>query len=270
MHDLFEAFFERVCVAQLPQSKPVRPGEWTFMQTVAHITAAAEIYLHALEETVQGQTFSLPNLRARTDLARLNEQEIAKRSQLPLSVLSGSFLQALQKTAQITQHLDVSELSLPVALPIFNRSLTIAELLDMQIVHPGMLHADQLTRLVGLPPLWKQYSSEFMHRQLARFFQLMSLVYWPERGGTLQAHIKFHIAGPGGGRWSLFIQPVGTFAKEGNFHHPTVTLWSPHPHAFSSFLMGQDRMPWPILKGRMLPSGDLQLALQLGRLFNPT
>jgi uncharacterized damage-inducible protein DinB len=244
--------------------------EWTFHQTLAHVTAAAEIYLQALEAVFDETTFVYPGMQKRIDLATLNDREIAARQHLPAQELTQNFLKALERTAQLTQSLTPNILTRRVNIPIFNRPLMVTELLDMQLIHPGILHAAQLTNAIHMKPLWTHYTPEFMHRQITRFFQLMALIYWPERGGNLQTCINFVVSGPGGGHWSITIHPSDTGYSEQNVHHAALTIWIRNTHALCQFFTHQESTLSALCKGKLLLWGDLALSLKLAWLFSPT
>jgi hypothetical protein len=243
--------------------------EWTFHQTLAHVTAAAEFYQQALEITLSGTTFS-PQMQKRTDLPAINDHEIAARQHLTRHALTQDLLRAFKQTAQRVQTLTPEALTQQVNVPLFNRPLTIAEILDMQLVHPGVLHAAQLTNGVGMKPLWVHCTSELMHHQITRLFQTMALVYWPERGGDLQASINFIIGGQGGGRWSLTIQPSGGSYSEHTVRHAALTIWARNTHALCQFVTNQESALSALWKGKLLIWGDMRLGLKLSWLFSPT
>ncbi len=244
--------------------------EWTFNQILAHVTAAAEIYQQALEATLTGAPFVYSGMQKRADLAALNDHEIAERQHLASQTLTQHLLKAFEHTTQLTHTLTPDLLARQANVYIFNRPITVAELLDAQLVHPGILHAAQLTNAVGMKPLWVHYPSEFMHRQITRFFQVMALVYWPERGGDLQASINFIIAGPGGGRWSVTIQPSGSYCSEQNAHRTALTIWVRDTHALCQFVTNQESVLSALCKGKLLIWGDVRLGLKLSWFFSPT
>ena len=275
MLHLFTEFFEKALIVKMAekQQEPRRKKEskeWNFHQTLAHVTAAAEIYQQALEATLNKSVFAYPHMQKRIDLPALNEHEIAARHHLTTQELAQNLLKIFECMAQMAGTLTPDMLAQHVTIPIFNRSITVAELLDMQIVHPGVLHAAQLSNAVGMMPLWVQYTSEFMHRQITRFFQVMALVYWPERGGDLQASINFIVAGPGGGRWSVALCPSGGYCSEQSVQHAALTIWMRNTHALCQFMTNQESALSALCKGKLLIWGDVRLGWKLSWLFSPT
>ena len=275
MGQVLTQFFKNALTVEAVGKQPAsvkkeQSKEWTFHQTLAHVTAAAEMYLQALEVTLNKSDFVYPGMQRRVDLAALNDHEIGMRHHLSIQVLAQNLAKALERTAQLAYTLPPDLLTVPVSLPIFNRPLTVAEVLDMQIVHPGILHAAQLANPVGIRPLWTDYSPEFMHRQIARFFQVMSLIYWPERGGELRARLNFIIAGPGGGRWSVTIEPAGGTFCEHTVSRADVTMWIRNTQAFCQFFTNQESALSSLYKGKLVIWGDLRLAWKLAWLFSPT
>src|SRR5579884_1708487 len=154
MSHILAEFCDTVLASELAEGQQDRTRrkeskEWTFHQTLAHVTAAAEFYQQALETTLSGAIFS-PRMQQRSDLSSINEHEIAARQHMTRRALTQDLLRAFKHTTQRVQTLTPEALTQQVNVPLFNRPLTIAEVLDMQLVHPGILHAAQLTNAVGM------------------------------------------------------------------------------------------------------------------------
>jgi hypothetical protein len=178
---MLQAFLEDIELDVWSQrGRHVQASEWTLHQTVAHLVAAAEFYCSALQQTLRHKTFVVPGFQQRQDLPAYNQQEIQRRQHLQPPALIAALQQALTDTVEIAQHLRPDQLSWQVAIPVFNRPLTVLELLETQITHPGMVHAAQIARPANRDPLWRGYEDAFLHRMLTRFFHLMTLIYWPE------------------------------------------------------------------------------------------
>lgn len=243
---------------------------WTLHQTVAHLAAAAEYYRSALELALQRKALIFPGFQQRQDLPAVNQREIQQRQHLQPAELITALVQALQDTITLAQQLTPDQLAWPVQIPVFNRPLTIFELLEMQAMHPGMIHAAQIARPAGKPPLWRTYSTPLLHRMLERWFRLLSLTYWPERGGKLRASIQFCIAGTAGGEWFVSIAPEQSTAGKGRTLKPRVTIQAASADALCLLFTQQIGMGQALLSRKISVRGDLFLATKFAALFSPT
>lgn len=270
LEQILQTFFRQALTRDEKKYHAHRQGEWSFHQTLAHVTSAAEIYALALQSTLSGKPFSYPGLSKRTDLARLNQSEIAARQHLSPLTLAENLSKALLQTAELAHSVTSEQSQLPVTIPFFNRPLTVAEAFAAQLSHSGLLHAAQLASPIGARPLWTSYTPDFLHRQLTRFFQLMTLVYWPERGGKLQATLQFIVQGDAGGRWCVTIGPSGGSSYEGDAGKADVTLWSCDAHTLCLFFTSQVPALQLIVTGKMFLWGNIFLATKMSSLFSPT
>ena len=109
-----------------------------------------------------------------------------------------------------------------------------------------------------------------MHRQLTRFFDIMSHSYWPERGGELRASINFVISGPGGGRWHVTAAPNGGEAGEGAAPRPALTVWTRSADSLCRLMMLQVSIVGAMVRGEMLAWGNYGLGFKIPHLFVPT
>lgn len=248
----------------------VPESEWTLHQTVAHLAAAAEFYHSVLRYALTRETLVVPGFQQRQDLPAVNQREIQQRQHLQPADLMISLKQALVNTAEIAQQLTPEQFSWPVTVPVFNRSLTIFELLEMQVVHPGIVHAAQLARPAGKDPLWQAYEDAVLHRMLTRFFHLMSLIYWPERGGTLQTMLRFVVAGPAGGAWHIGVSPAACWSEEGRGPKPRMTLRAASADVLCQVFTGQLAPGRAFFARKLFVWGDVRLAFRLATLFSPT
>jgi uncharacterized damage-inducible protein DinB len=253
-----------------PRGQPAPVRAWTLQQTLAHMASAAELYLSVLQHTFYQTVPAPPIPQQRQDLQHFNQQEILRRQDLQVTELLTILLQSLTKTSELAQQLVPAQFTLPVPLPLFNRPLTVLELLEMQITHPGMIHAAQMALPAGKTPLWTRYDADFMHRMLVRFFRLMALIYWPERGGNLDATVQFLIAGAGGGEWHVSIGPTGGQFGEGRSSKSQVTIWAANADAFCQWFTGGLSTYQAIFKRKLFVRGNPLLAKKLPYLFSPT
>ncbi|HEY1349048.1 MAG TPA: SCP2 sterol-binding domain-containing protein [Ktedonobacteraceae bacterium] len=268
---LLSTFLEDVTPdAWQQRGKRVPASEWTLHQIVAHLAAAAGFYHSVLQLALVHETPVTPGFQQRRDLPAVNQREIQKRQQMQPAELLAALNHALLNTAEIAQQLTAEQLCWPVTVPVFNRPLTIAELLDMQVVHPGIVHAAQLARPVSREPLWQEYEDAVLHRMLTRFFRLMSLIYWPERGGDLRGALQFVVAGPAGGEWYLSVSPEHCWSDEGREANPRMTLRATNADALCQAFTGQLKPVRALLLRKLSIKGDVRLALKLDSLFSPT
>lgn len=268
---LLPAFLEDIEPGAWQQrGKRVRSSEWTLQQTVAHLAAAAEFYRTALQLALTHETLITAGFQQRRDLPAINQREIQKRQHLQPPELVFALKQALIDTAEIAQHLTPEQFAWPVSIPVFNRPLTIFELLEMQITHPGMVHAAQIARPAGKTPLWREYEISVLQRMLTRFFRLMSLIYWPERGGDLRVVLQFLVGGAGGGEWYITVSPEHCWSNEGKALKPQMTLRAANADTLCRLFMKQLTPGQAFLQRKLFVQGDFLLALRLASLFSPT
>jgi hypothetical protein len=247
-----------------------RPHDWTLHQTLAHLVAAAEYYHLTLKHALHQDVIIPSGLKQRHDLSTYNQQEITKRQHLQASVLVTDLQNALSSTIDTAQQLTSEQLTQQVNIPIFNRPITIIELLETQLVHPGLVHAAQIANPLGRDPLWRRYDAALIHRMLTRFFNLMAMIYWPERGGTTHATIQFLVAGANSGQWYVSVDPAGSLANEGRAHKPQLTLKIANTDILCQFFTAQLSATQALLRGKITLRGNLYLATRLMYLFSPT
>jgi hypothetical protein len=268
--ELFSMFLENAEPDVWQQrGQGVQASEWTLHQTVSHLTAAAEFYHSVLRCALNRETLVTPGFQRRQDLPHVNQREIQQRQHMLAEDLIAALTQALVRTADLAQQMTPEQFSWSVTVPVFNRSLTIFELLEMQVAHPGMVHAAQVTRPLGRAPLWREYEEAVLYRMLTRFFRLMSLIYWPERGGKLRTVLRFLVAGPAGGAWHLTVAPEQCWSEEGRGPKPRVTLRAASADALCQVFTGQITPVRALLTRKLFVLGDIRLAFKIDSLFSP-
>lgn len=248
----------------------VPASEWTLHQTVSHLAAAAEYYHSVLRCALARETLVTPGFERRQDLPAVNRREIEQRQHLSAEDLIAGLTQALLRTAELAQQMTPEQCAWSTTVPVFNRSLTLFELLEMQLAHPGMVHAAQVARPLGRAPLWREYDDAVLHRMLTRFFRLMSLIYWPERGGNLRTVLRFRVAGLAGGVWHLTVAPEHCWSEEGLGPGPRVTLWAASADALCQVFTSQITPIRALLTRKLFVLGDVRLAFKIDSLFSPT
>jgi len=266
---IFARFF-----ADRTQADWERPTEkfnqgWTLRETVAHLDAVGQAYQHTLTRALDGKLCEFPGMAKREDLPTWNRREIDARLQIPISTVCDSFLHTLEQTAELAVHLKQTDLTQSTPVPFYHRPITIGELLGGQAAHPGLVHAAQVANGARIPPLWQHYNPELLFRQITRFCHLMSLAYWPERGGNLRAVVALSAGGPGGGNWYVTMTPEGSQAGEGIGPKPTLKIWFRNADALCRALTLQVSPLRSLLTAQTFAWGNLRLGFQMGWLFNP-
>jgi hypothetical protein len=104
-------------------------------------------------------------------------------------------------------------------------------------------------------------------RQLTRFFNLMSLSYWPERGGSLQTTIHFKAFGSDGSNWHLKVAPDGGSAGDGHRPPAGLTLWFRNVDALCRALTLRLTPLRAMLTGQAIAWGNLPLLFRMRYLF---
>src|SRR5262249_50642687 len=122
----------------------------------------------------------------------------------------------------------------------------------------------------GRLPIWREYDTPLMHRMLVRWFRLLSLTYWPERGGNLRATFQFRIAGIAGGEWYVSVSPERCWSGEGRVPKPQVIFWAANADALCLLFTGQISMVQALFRRQLFVRGNLFLATRLASFFSPT
>ncbi len=247
-----------------------RPDGWTLKQAFCHVSAVAELIHQALAGVLDGVNDQSSPIESRYELAAFNKKHIELREHLPPEYLFQSFLESILLTEGRINDVTEEALERPVPLNVYNRPLTVAELVGNQLVHPSIVHGAQLANGVGVTPLWRQFSPELMNRQLTRFLHIFSHAYWPERGGDLTAVLNIKIRGKGGGCWHVGLDKDGGYVGQGCVKRPTTTLYFASPDAFCSAFTLQISPIRAALTGKAFVWGNIPLAFKLNRLFTPT
>jgi hypothetical protein len=267
MQQILPVFFAPLATAN-PKQTTERSGKgWTLHQTMAHVSAVADIYNKAIDAALNGKPFTYPGWEKRTDLRKVNEREINLRADIPLHRLYETLLELLDWTCTCGAALSPEQLALSAHIHAYNRPMTVSELISAQLAHIGVIHAAQLANGMGKPPLWSHYTPDLMQRQLTRCFNVISHAYWIEHGGALKANINIRI-GMRGSVWHLILAPDGGTSGEGEVKRPTLTIWTRSEDELCRLLTVQYPIWETILRGKVLMWGNVLLALKMrGDLF---
>lgn len=266
---MYAAFFAARSPADWQRHTEPHARGWTLRETIAHLDSVGQAYLQAAEATLAGEPCHFPGMLQRTELPAWNQREIEARAPRPLMDICNSFLGTLQNASHSVARLSSAVLSQRTPFPFYHRPISVGELFGGQAAHPGLVHAAQVAQGAGVAPLWVQYPPALLHRQLTRFFHLMALSYWPERGGNLRAAIRLSAAGPGGGTWTVALAPTGGLVAEGPLPRPRLRIWFRNADSLCRAVTFRLSPLRALLTAQAFGWGDLRLAFRMAWLFNP-
>jgi len=233
------------------------------------LDSVGQAYLQAAEAALAGQPCRIPGILQRTELPVWNQLEIEARAAWPITDICNSFLDTLQRASDAVALLSSMVLDQTTPFPFYHRPISLGELFGGQVAHPGLVHAAQVAQGAGVAPIWIQYPPALLNRQLTRFFHLMALSYWPERGGNLQAAVRLSAAGPGGGSWIVTLDPKGAQLVDGPRERPRLIIWFRNVDSLCRAVTFQLSPLRARLTAQAFAWGDLRLAFRLAWLFNP-
>ncbi|MGQ9927887.1 MAG: saccharopine dehydrogenase NADP-binding domain-containing protein [Chloroflexaceae bacterium] len=266
LQEIYRGSFERIKDDDWNRRIERRAEPWTMRQALAHTLTMTETYNQIIRSGLEGRPTSIPGLASREDIPSFNAAAIAPSAERPIGELMSAFLEALGAAARMAAPLGAESLGKQVAAPFFSRVPTVAELFGCSLANAGIVRGAHLA-VSRSRPVWIFFSPGMMRRQLTRFFHLLGLSYWPERGGDLYATIAINVKGQGGGSWHIRIGPEGGRGKIGRARTTDVTFTFAGADLLCRLLTGQTR-PWRhMVMGRMQVSGNLGLARRVPGLF---
>lgn len=269
LREIYAGGFERMKEEDWARRTDRRPGGWTMRQALAHVDAVARLYNDSIAADLAGNPVVVPGLERREDLKAANQAAIEARADRGVDELCASFLEALEDAARVVASLETEQLGRTVAVPYYGTAPTIAELLGCSLAHAGIVHGAQLATARSRP-IWIFFQPGMMRRQLTRYFHMLGLVYWPERGDDLHATFGFHAEGQGGGSWTVRVSPGGGQGKIGIPRTADISFHFASTDLMCKLITFQTR-PWRHLVTRQLKvNGNLNLARRMPELFQPT
>lgn len=268
IQDILRDFFATIKTDDWNNKTDHRPDGWTLRETLSHLASVATTYQLSLESALSGQPVDLHGYTRREQLKSANGDEIKRRADQSPEAVQKEFFTALQKSLEIARTVTPEQMNLTFDLFAYNRPASVATLLGSQIAHPGIVHAAQVTNAVGALPLWTHYPPELMERMIARFLRLMSLSYWPERGGNLATALNIRVRGMG--NWYIPMRQQGEDSVEGLAKNAALNLWASSADSLCQLFTAQIDPIRAILTGKIIVWGDPRLGLKLPRLFLPT
>lgn len=269
LREIYAGGFERMKEEDWARRTDRRPGGWTMHQALAHVEAVARMYNASITARLEGRVLEIPGMTRREDLKAVNQAIVAARAETPIDELCASFLGALQEAAHLAAPMESEHLGQLVEVPYYSSAPTIAELFGCSLAHAGIVHGAQMATSRSRP-IWIFFQPGMMRRQLTRFFHMLGLAYWPERGGDLHATFGFHAEGQGGGSWTVRAHPQGGHGKIGVPRTADVSFYFRSTDLLCRLITFQSQ-PWRYLVTRQLRvSGNLNLARRMTSLFTPT
>lgn len=268
VHRIYTELFAGLTAADW--ERPVKGGdeEWNLREVVAHVGALAQLGQQSIQAALRGEAISFPGLPTRFEFSQFNRQQIAERLHLPVQDLCAALLDALCEAMEMARTLRPAELARTVALPIYNRPVSVRELLAIQVMHPGQIHAAQVAEPAGVPPLWTQFAPDMRHRMIGRVMHAQSILYRQDLGGDMRAVLAYRVGGEGGGSWYITLSPEDPCAAEGDVAQADLSLFFRDTATFCRMSTGRLNLLLALLSGRLRPRGNLRLFLRLGSLFS--
>lgn len=242
--------------------------EWNLREVVAHLGALSQLLQDSIQAALRGEEISDPALPNRFAFSQFNRLKIGERLHLPAETLEASFLEALSQSIDTARKLSPGELDCTVMLPIYNRPVSVGEMLGIQMFHSGLIHAAQVAEPAGVSPLWTHLSPQVRHRLITRFTRALSLLYRPDLGGDLRAVLAFRVAGEGGGSWHVDVSPEELRSVEGEVERADLSLWFRNTSVLFKMFTGRLNLLGAVLTGKLRPRGDLRLLFRMGELFS--
>lgn len=265
---IYSDFFESLRPADW--ENPIQNGdhEWNLREVVAHLGSLTQLGQDCLIAALRREPAPIPQDMSRYDFNRFNLDEIEKRLHMPVERLQADLLEALSQSIRTAGSLEPGDLKRTVRLPIYNRPIRVDELLGIQVVHPGLTHAAQITEPVGAEPLWTYLPDVVRWRVIGRMTRALSLLYRTDLAEDLRAVIAFQVAGEGGGSWRLDLSPESPNSIPGDVERPTLSWWFRDTSTFCRMFTGRLNPLTGLLFGRMRLRGDLRLFLRFKSFFS--
>jgi uncharacterized protein (TIGR03083 family) len=242
--------------------------EWNLRQVAAHLGSLTQLGQDCAQAALKGEPAPIPQGMTRYEFNRFNRQQIEERLPLPVERLRADLLGALAQSIEMARSLSADELGRTVELPIYNRPIRAAELLGIQVVHPGLTHGAQIAEPAGRPPLWTHLPQQMLPRLIGRMIRALSLLYRSDLAGDMRATLVLKVAGPGGGSWRLGLSPDHPGSTLGDAPQPDLSWWFRDTATFCRMFTGRLNPFKGLLLGRMKLRGDLRLFLRFKTLFS--
>jgi SCP-2 sterol transfer family protein len=250
--------------------KPVKgsPKEWNLHETIAHLCALNGDGLESLKHTLRGEPYTFVGLENRYKLNAFNRKGIDGHLHLPMKELLAEQLGILEEAAHLAHDLTPDQAKMTSTMPIYNRPVSIVEVLGIINFHAGIVHSAQVAEPAGAPPLWTQLSPDVRHRLIGRITRAFSLLYRLDLGGSLRDTIAFRIDGDGGGEWYVKLSPDAPTSGESAVENPGLVIHMRDTSVFCRMLTERLNLPLALIRGEMKLRGNLRLFLRMSDLFS--
>lgn len=268
VRQVYTDFFAGLCDEDWRLPRENGDHEWNTREVVAHLGALNQLLQDSIQAALRGGSISDPALPDRFAFERFNRMKIDERLHMPVETLEGALLEALTQSIKTARSLPPGQLDCSVTLPIYNRPISVGEMLGIQVFHSGFIHAAQVAEPAGVAPLWTHLPPEVRHRVITRFARALSLLYRQDIGGELRAVLALQVAGEGGGSWYVELSPEDPGSEEGNAVQPDLCLWFRDTATLFRMFTGRLNILGAILTRRLRIRGDMRLFLRMGKLFS--
>jgi hypothetical protein len=269
-HKLAGDFWKTVPDEAWEKRNGQREKDWTLHQCLAHLLSIAIVFNKATDAAMRGEELDIREFSQREQLGEWNDKEIARLSQIPPNGLIVQLLHEWQAAGEKAHSLSEGIAGQKSFLPVYNRPARAIDFIDWQLSHAGIIHGAQVTRPLGLPPLWTRFDSDFTQRMIWRFMRQWSVAYWPDLGADEPKILNFVIEGAAGGGWHLVAAKDGGRAGEGILENADYSLTFETANIFFSMFTLEIAMLDAFTSGKVRLAGDIGGALGLLRLFAPT
>ncbi|MEM6284563.1 MAG: hypothetical protein AAF787_20405 [Chloroflexota bacterium] len=248
-----------------------RDRDWTLHEALAHVVSVARLFNEAITAALTETPLFLPNFTQREHLQEWNMVQIAALVKTSPAELISMLFKELNVARDHAKTLSPQQMAMTVAVPVYNRPLTVRDLIDFQLSHAGNVHAAQLPRAIGAPPLWTRYSDPLTQRQLDRFIRHFTVAYWHTLAPELYVKINMLVQHENeGGAWHLVAAPDGGLAGEGTLPDADYTV----TFVDASTLFGVFTVAVPLKEalssGAMTTSDDWRKVFKVLRYFSAT
>lgn len=268
LREVLAAFFRGLPAGAWAQRTGTRDKDWTLQQATAHVLAAATAFNQGFDAALNGQPQHIDGLTQRSDLQAWNAAEIAKRAHLPGAELAAQIDAQLAGAHQRLTQFERAATQPEVVFPIYGTPTPLPDFMLWHLSHAGVLHAAQLPRAIGAPPLWEHFSAAMRARQVMRVLAHGSVAYWPSYGPAQTRILQWQIGGAP--TWQWVAAPSGGRLVEGAHPQPDFVMQFDAPASLFSLFTVHRTVKDLLTSGALRITGDLQGAFALMGMFSAT
>ncbi|MGB1288833.1 MAG: hypothetical protein ACPG7F_20035 [Aggregatilineales bacterium] len=237
---------------------------WTFHQTVAHVVAVMEGFTSLIESALSdGTSKGIPGLEVPGDFARWNTNQIQRLQTIPIKGLENALIDGIERIIYFAETLSDDKLVVSLNLPIYNQNFTIYQALVWQLMHTGLVHGGQITRVQNAETLWMQFPVAMLRRLIVTFMDYQGYIYHPPKDTDSPVTIHYIICGEEGGRWQLELTAADASLSEELLSKADIVFRFRNIYAFCRLMTFEIPPFSAIFRGEMLMTGNIRLALRL-------